>query len=71
MGNPVLYCIQMMRENDLVKHRDNPNWRAVVIKDLHPRRPVNGFVRVAHMSPLGSVYMMAMPKSMLKLVLDN
>ena len=31
-----------------VQHRDNPNWRAVVVRDLEPRRPVNGVVAVNH-----------------------
>jgi hypothetical protein len=60
-----------MRENDLVRHRDNPSWQAVVLKDLHPRRPVNGLLRVAHLTPLGSVYICNMPKDILKIVLDN
>jgi hypothetical protein len=60
-----------MRENDLVRHRDNPNWRAVIVKDLEPRRPVNGFVRLVHMTPLGTIHHCTMPKSTLKLVLDN
>ena len=60
-----------MRENDLVRHRDNPNWTAVIVKDLEPRRPVNGFVRIAHMTPLGTVHICNMPKDILKLVLDN
>jgi hypothetical protein len=60
-----------MRENDIVRHRDNPSWQAVVLKDLHPRRPVNGMVRVAHTSPLGNVHVQDMYKSTFKLVLDN
>ena len=31
-----------------VQHRDNPNWKAVVVRDLEPRRPVNGVVAVNH-----------------------
>ena len=31
-----------------VQHRDNPNWRAVVVRDTNPRKPVNGFVLVNH-----------------------
>ena len=31
-----------------VHHRDNPNWKAVVVLDLEPRRPVNGVVAVNH-----------------------
>ena len=31
-----------------VQHRDNPNWKAVVVRDLNPRKPVNGLVVVNH-----------------------
>ena len=31
-----------------VHHRDNPNWKAVVVRDTNPRKPVNGFVLVNH-----------------------
>ena len=31
-----------------VQHRDNPNWRAVVVRDLNPRKPVNSCVMVNH-----------------------
>lgn len=31
-----------------VQHRDNPNWKAVVVRDTNPRKPVNGFVLVNH-----------------------
>ena len=27
-----------------VHHRDNPSWKAVVVRDTDPRKPVNGFV---------------------------
>jgi len=72
----VWYIITMratkdMKVNDLVRHRDNPRWQAVILKDLHPRRPVNGFVRVAHLTPLGTVHICKMPKDILKIVLDN
>ena len=36
------------KKGQLVKHRDNPNWKAVVVLDLEPRRPVNGVVAVNH-----------------------
>jgi len=32
----------------LVKHRDNPAWRGVIVRDLDPRKPVNGVVLVHH-----------------------
>ena len=31
-----------------VHHRDNPNWKAVVVRDPTPRKPVNGFLLVNH-----------------------
>ena len=31
-----------------VQHRDNPNWKAVVVRDTNPRKPVNGFLLVNH-----------------------
>lgn len=31
-----------------VHHRENPNWKAVVVRDLNPRKPVNGLVLVNH-----------------------
>ena len=31
-----------------VHHRDNPNWKAVVVRDTNPSAPVNGLVRVNH-----------------------
>ena len=31
-----------------VQHRESPNWKAVVVRDTNPRKPVNGFVLVNH-----------------------
>ena len=31
-----------------VHHRDNPNWKAVVVRDTNVRATVNGLVRVNH-----------------------
>lgn len=31
-----------------VHHRENSNWKAVVVRDLNPRKPVNGLVLVNH-----------------------
>ena len=31
-----------------VQHRDNSNWKGVVVRDTNPRKPVNGFVLVNH-----------------------
>jgi hypothetical protein len=31
-----------------VHHRDNHNWKGVVVRDLDPRKPVNGVVLLNH-----------------------
>tara|TARA_Y100001963_G_scaffold131404_1_gene188744 strand:+ start:13188 stop:13358 length:171 start_codon:yes stop_codon:yes gene_type:complete len=31
-----------------VEHKRNPAWRAVIVRDLQPRKPVNGFVLLNH-----------------------
>ena len=31
-----------------VHHRENPNWKAVVVRDTTPRKPVNGLLLVTH-----------------------
>ena len=31
-----------------VQHRDNPNWKGVVVRDLDPPKPVNGVLLVHH-----------------------
>jgi len=61
-----------------VTHRSNPSWSAVILEDLHPRRPVNGYVRLRTTNPisatnsrgenLGRGYVMNFPKSLLKKV---
>ena len=45
-----------------VQHRDNPNWKAVVVRDLEPRRPVNGIVSVNH-----NGWVMGMSKTLLRM----
>ena len=37
-----------MKAGTEVKHRDNPAWRGVIVRDLDPRKPVNGIVLVHH-----------------------
>ena len=44
-----------------VHHRDNPNWKAVVVRDTNPSAPVNGLVRVNHNGRES-----LMPKTLLK-----
>ena len=49
LSYPLCYSIRMKFETGTqVHHRDNPNWKAVVVLDLEPRRPVNGVVAVNH-----------------------
>ena len=50
MSYPLCYHVSMMnmKAGTQVQHRDNPNWKAVVVRDLEPRRPVNGVVAVNH-----------------------
>ena len=44
-----------------VHHRDNPNWKAVVVRDTNVRATVNGLVRVNHNGRES-----LMPKSLLR-----
>ena len=44
-----------------VQHRDNPNWKAVVVRDTNVRATVNGLVRVNHNGRES-----LMPKSLLR-----
>ena len=44
-----------------VHHRDNPNWKAVVVRDTNVRATVNGLVRVNHNGRES-----LMPKTLLK-----
>ena len=37
-----------MKTGTLVQHRDNHQWRGVVVRDLDPRKPVNGVVLLNH-----------------------
>ncbi|MAF42600.1 MAG: hypothetical protein CMI54_00330 [Parcubacteria group bacterium] len=46
-----------------VRHKDNPSWKGVVVQDLNPLHPVNGFVMVRHIS--ASMPLCKMPKSLL------
>jgi hypothetical protein len=57
-----------IKQGTQVRHRDNPQWNAVIVKDLDPDCPVNGSVRYAHTSPLGTVYIGDMPKGLLEKV---
>ena len=40
--------IVTMKAGTLVHHRDNPQWKGVVVRDLDRGRPVNGAVLVNH-----------------------
>ena len=62
----------MTFEKDMkVTHKSNPSWSAVVLEDLHPRRSVNGMVRLRTTNNAdGSAdgWVMDFPKSLLKKV---
>jgi hypothetical protein len=54
----------------IVTHRDNPRWRAVVIKDIFPRRTTWGLVKVcviAKNTVRGKGFVTNLPKSLLKI----
>ena len=44
-----------------VQHRDNPNWKAVVVRDTNPRKPVNGMLLLNHKGRVA-----LMPKTLVK-----
>jgi len=44
----VVYYIMKFETGTQVHHRDNPSWRGVVVRDLDPRKPVNGVLLVHH-----------------------
>ena len=44
-----------------VQHRDNPNWKAVVVRDTNPRKPVNGMLLLDHKGRVA-----LMPKTLVK-----
>ena len=53
----------------IVTHRDNPRWKAVVIKDVFPRRTTWGMVKVVTLAAnmrRGKGFTTTMPKSLLK-----
>ena len=37
-----------IEQGQIVVHKRNPRWQGVVVKDLDPRRPVNGVLLVNH-----------------------
>lgn len=37
-----------MKAGEEVQHRDNHQWRGVIVRDLDPRKPVNGVVLLSH-----------------------
>tara|TARA_B100000214_G_scaffold371748_1_gene348720 strand:+ start:367 stop:723 length:357 start_codon:yes stop_codon:yes gene_type:complete len=50
LSYPLCYTIGMMKveKGTQVQHRDNPNWKGVVVRDLDPTKPVNGVLLVHH-----------------------
>jgi hypothetical protein len=67
------------KEGTKVTHKENPSWSAVIIRDNHPNRPVNGYVRLRTTNKtsngrgenLERGYVMDFPKSLLKKRLDK
>ena len=54
----------------IVHHRDSPRWRAVVIKDIYPRRTTWGMVKVVTLNTnvSGRGFVTNMPKTLLRRV---
>jgi len=54
----------------IVSHRDSPSWKAVVIKDIFPRRSTWGMVKVVTLNTnvSGRGFVTNMPKSLLRRV---
>ena len=55
---------------NIVTHKRNPRWKAVVIKDIFPRRTTWGIVKVCTLAPnmvRGKGFVTNMPKGLLKL----
>jgi len=63
MGYIIVMTGYKIEQGTQVYHRRNPKWRGVVVKDLNPMHPVNGFVMVRHFSV--SMPLCKMPKSLL------
>ena len=54
----------------IVSHRDNPRWKAVVVKDIFPRRTVWGMVKVVTLATSmnrGKGFTTTIPKGLLKI----
>ena len=48
-----------------VMHKWNPQWRGVVVKDLNPYHPVNGFMQVRHLAGNGHTVLCKMAKELM------
>ena len=59
----VLMTGYKIEQGTQVMHRDNPSWKGVVVQDLNPLHPVNGFMMVRHIS--ASMPLCRMPKSLM------
>ena len=69
MSHPLWYTRRMkLQTGAIVTHRDNPRWKAVVIKDIFPRRTTWGMVKVVTLNTnvSGRGFVTTMPKSLLK-----
>ena len=47
-GDLCFNLLMKFKTGTQVHHRDNPNWKAVVVRDTNVRATVNGLVRVNH-----------------------
>ena len=47
-GDLCFNLLMKFKTGTQVHHRDNPNWKAVVVRDLNPNKPVNGLLLVNH-----------------------
>ena len=76
MSHPMWYTRRMkIKTGTKVTHKLNHRWSAIILEDLHPRRPVNGYVRLRTTNKasngrgenLGRGYVMNFPKALLKI----
>jgi len=66
----VLHYSMKFETGTIGRHRDNPRWKAVVIKDIFPRRTVWGLVRVCTIGAAmvrGKGFVTTLPKNLLKI----
>ena len=54
-----------IQQGTQVRHKCNPQWRGVVVQDLNPSWPVNGFLMVRHLAGNGHTVLCKMAKSLM------